>query len=77
MSDWPRGNASKLSEAETSTIDAVLDFYGEKSAHELSEMTHREEPWKRARGNAAPGDRSTNEITEAAMFEYYDGLITR
>lgn len=77
VSDWPSGDASKLSPEETSTVDAVLDFYGEKSAHELSEMTHREEPWKRARGNAEPGELSTNEITEADMFEYYDGLITR
>ncbi|KOS54531.1 prophage ps3 protein 01 [Rhodococcus rhodochrous KG-21] len=59
---------------EVAAIDAVLKFYGEKSAMYLSDLTHRERPWAEARGDLAPGMRSTAEITQAAMAEYYGSL---
>lgn len=69
------GNADVLSDREKSNIDIVLDFYGERPAHELSELTHREAPWKDARGDLPPGANCQNEITPTAMYEYYDGLV--
>lgn len=65
-----------LDEAETSTIDNVLAFYGSMSAHQLSELTHREAPWRDARKGMAEFDRGNAEITDAAMAEYYDSLTT-
>lgn len=59
-----------------STIDAVLNFYGDKSAQWLSDLTHLEAPWVNARNRAgvADGAASTEEITLAEMHEYYSGL---
>jgi len=53
----------------------VLNHYGAKSAFWLSEATHMEAPWRDARGDLAPSDRSTREITRAAMAEYYGSLV--
>jgi len=58
------------------TVDAVLNFYAEKSAQWLSDLTHLEAPWKKARARAgvADGEASEEEITLADMHEYYSGL---
>jgi len=56
------------------TIEAVLKFYGNKSAQWLSELTHREDPWKNAREGLAISQRSNREITPSAMDEYYSSL---
>jgi uncharacterized phage-associated protein len=76
VSQWSTGDRNRLDEHERSSVDAVLRFYGDKSAHELSELTHREEPWRRARAGAPEGARSWNPISDADMFEYYDGLTS-
>lgn len=70
------GNPDNLTPAERETIDLVLDFYGQQSAHWLSELTHREDPWRNARARAglADGERGEAQIFDADMHEYYDGL---
>lgn len=77
VKDWPSGDASKLSESERETIGIVLDYYGERPGYVLSELTHREAPWRDARAAAglAPGERGSVEITQTAMAEYYGGLV--
>lgn len=72
------GKIDRLREHERETIDAVLDYYGDKSAHWLSELTHREQPWQRARQEAdlQEDERGQTEIPPAYMFEYYDGLTS-
>jgi uncharacterized phage-associated protein len=72
------GDGSELDAAERGTIDEVLRFYGDMGAHELSELTHREDPWRDARAAAgvSPMQRSTVEIPLASMHLYYDGLTT-
>lgn len=74
VSSWPHGNGNRLAAAERETVDAVLKFYGDKSPFWLSELTHREAPWIDARQGLAPGERGENEITLAAMAEYYSSL---
>ncbi len=76
--DFPAGDPSALAPEERETVDAVLDFYGPRSAHELSELTHREAPWRhtRLRAGLAPGERGTAEIHLEDLFEYYDGLTS-
>ncbi|GAJ96192.1 Panacea domain-containing protein [Rhizobium rhizogenes] len=65
-----------LDERARATIDAVLNFYGDKSAQWLSDLTHLEEPWKKARQRAGvpDGAASEEEVTLADMHEYYSGL---
>jgi uncharacterized phage-associated protein len=74
ITSWPYGNGSRLAAKERETVDAVLKFYGDKSPFWLSELTHSEAPWIDARRGLAPGERGANEITLAAMAEYYSSL---
>ncbi|MEV1146600.1 type II toxin-antitoxin system antitoxin SocA domain-containing protein [Micromonospora sp. NPDC049799] len=72
------GDSARLSEDESSTVDAVLEFYGDMSAHHLSDLTHRETPWRAAREAAdlAPMERGNEVIEPAAMHEYYLGIYS-
>jgi uncharacterized phage-associated protein len=72
---WPAGNAEVLTEEERGSVDAIIKHYGDKTAFWLSEATHREDPWRDVRAGLGPNDRSNNEITTAAMAEYYSSLV--
>lgn len=75
--DLPQSSEKyNLSAAEFKTIDKVLEFYGDKEGHWLSELTHKERPWKEARqkANALPGDSCSEIITKESMADYYAGL---
>lgn len=74
ITEWPSGDASKLNLDESETVDAVYASYGKFNAHQLSEMTHREDPWKLARTGLSDGQRSGTAISDASMHEYYHGL---
>lgn len=74
LSTLQRGDASKLRPRERETVDAVLAFYGDRSSQWLSELTHREAPWKDARHGLEAGDRGNREISLASMAEYYGSL---
>ena len=74
VSTWPKGNRATLDSEERETVNAVLKFYGDKSSQWLSDLTHTEAPWINARRGALPGHPSQNEITHAAMAEYYGCL---
>ncbi len=71
VSHWPEGDPESLSRAQRETIDAVLDYYGDKPSQWLSDLTHREAPWNQARKGLDPGDASKREISHASMAEYY------
>lgn len=72
---WSSGNHENLSKAQKDTVVAVLKFYGEMTAQQLSDLTHREPPWVEARAGLSPDTRGENEITPASMHTYYSGLI--
>jgi uncharacterized phage-associated protein len=72
---WPAGDAGRLRPSQRSSVDAVLEYYGDKSAFWLSELTHREAPWKDAREGVGPGEPCSNEIKKAAMAEFYGSLV--
>ena len=74
ISTLSSGNEKALSKVQKETINAVLDYYGKKSAQYLSELSHSETPWKIARRGLAPGERGNNEISVESMAEYYGGL---
>jgi uncharacterized phage-associated protein len=68
--------ANNLNDSQKETVDEVLKFYGSKTAHWLSELTHQELPWKdaRIRAKAMPGEPSDEVITKQSMLDYYSGL---
>jgi uncharacterized phage-associated protein len=68
------GSSDRLSSSDKDTIDHVLEFYGDKSAQWLSDLTHAEDPWIDARKGLAPHQRGNAEISHAAMAEYYGSL---
>lgn len=74
VSEWKWGHVEQLSEMDRNAVDAVLAFYGDKGSQWLSELTHSEAPWIDARKGLAPGERGNQEITFAAMAEYYGSL---
>lgn len=63
-----------FNENQIDTINKVLEFYGNKEPHWLSELTHLENPWKHARIGYAPGERCNIIIKKESMQEYYGGL---
>jgi uncharacterized phage-associated protein len=71
------GSEEGLTEEQRDTIDAVLEFYGDKTSQWLSDLTHSEGPWRKAREGIPEGDASDAEITLASMAEYYEGLSAR
>lgn len=73
VSEWPDGCVENLDAGELETIDIVLSSYGDLTAHQLSELTHREDPWMTARLGIPDGQRSNQTITTASMHAYYLG----
>jgi len=71
---WSFGTSSALTTDQRETVDAVLRTYGAKTSQWLSDLTHRENPWRDAREGVPDGESSSAEITPAALAEYYSGL---
>lgn len=67
---------NNLTDEQKENIDKVLDYYGEKEAHWLSELTHQELPWKSTRNEAGvrPGESCSSVISKDSMQQYYSGL---
>ena len=74
VSKWALGDDTKLAKDDKETINAVIKYYGGKTAQQLSDLTHREAPWVDARKGIADGERGNTVITEAALAEYYGSL---
>lgn len=56
------------------TMDSVLGYYGDKEPQWLSELTHKEAPWKEARAGIPSGVPSDKVISKESMQQYYGGL---
>ena len=72
-SDETGGNGD-LYDNQKDTIDRVLAHYGGHDAQWLSQLTHMEDPWIKAREGMPAGARCTNIITKESMALYYGGL---
>jgi uncharacterized phage-associated protein len=73
VSKWD-GDPGALTPEEKDTVETVMSFYCKYSSMELSNMTHREDPWRNAREGMHSAQRGDEEITHAAMAEYYSSL---
>ena len=73
-----KGAAAELDVGERESIDLVLGAYAKFTAHQLSAMTHSEGPWLEARRRAHAGtlDRSSEELTDEDIFEFFDALTS-
>lgn len=74
VSDIANGDASQLNSKQRATIDSVLKFYNQYTSQQLSDLTHMEQPWVKAREGYAPGQRSTSEVSLEQMHVYYASL---
>lgn len=64
-----------LTDDQTDIVKRVIEFYGSKDPHWLSQLTHMEDPWKNARSHLfGELERSNEEITHHSMFKYYSAL---
>jgi uncharacterized phage-associated protein len=70
VNSWP-GDPSKLTSEQRATMLAVLGFYGQFDGDALSELTHREEPWIKAREGVARGAYSRKPVDHEALRSYY------
>ena len=75
ISKWYAGDPARLTDDERETVDAVLEYYGNKPSEWLSRLTHSERPWVESRRGLAPGERGNHVISHAAMAEYYASLV--
>ena len=74
VSRVPKGKPDALTEDERETVDAVLEFYGDKSPQWLSDLTHMEDPWQSARRHVPEGVRGNAVIAKEDLAEYYGSL---
>lgn len=74
VSLWDKGDATRFDGEAVETMDAVIGYYGDKTAQWLTDLAHDEAPWQQARAGLALGERGSQEITLASMHEYYLGL---
>ena len=74
ISSMPIGNLRLLNQVQQETIDAVLEYYGDKPAQWLIELTHMEDPWGQARKGLPKLERGNRVISLDAMADYYSAL---
>lgn len=72
--DFPYGNPDKPDENQKETINAVLDYYADKPAQWLVELSHLEAPWKQVRTGLPFGTPSNREIKQDEIAQYYSSL---
>lgn len=68
------GNPDLLDADQRDTINAVLDYYGDKPAQWLIDLTHMEKPWQKAREGLPVSVRSNKVIDLEDIAEYYSSL---
>lgn len=73
----PGFDPTKLDANEREFLDAIMDEYGKFSGSQLEELTHREEPWKRARGALGPTEACKVQLDENLMRDYYRARVAQ
>lgn len=60
-----------LTEEEKKVADFILDNFGRYNGRILSDMTHKEQPWQKARVGFEDGERCENVISGQSICEYF------
>ena len=68
------GNPDILSKEHIETINAVLDYYGDKSPQWLIDLTHMESPWRTARKRIPATTRGHKIIPLDLIADYYSSI---
>lgn len=68
---WPKGRAGAVGGTVREIVVDVLARYGALSAEQLSQISHREAPWRRARRGIPDTERSDVEIPRHDMAQFY------
>lgn len=71
------GDSNQLNPSERASVDVVLNHYGKYTAEQLSDLTHSEPPWQRAREGLGPTERGSSVIDPLEMVDYYGQLGRR
>jgi uncharacterized phage-associated protein len=58
----------------TGFLDEIVDIFGSETAVALEIMTHKEPPWREARGDLPPHEPCNSYISKQTMTEYYRSL---
>lgn len=66
----PGGDPNRLNPDQQAIVDAVLDYYGDRSRDELIELSHAD-PWTIARGDCGPHEKCYTPISVAHVRKYY------
>ena len=72
--DDETGGMGNLTDNEKDTINQILNHYGNHNAQWLSQLTHMEDPWNKAREGIPAGEGCNRIITKESMAIYYGGL---
>lgn len=73
-SDVTLGDSAHLNETQKDNINRVLAYYGDKNPQWLSDLTHLEDPWMKARRGLPSDARGNSEISLADILEYYSSI---
>lgn len=67
----------ELSDNEKKVIELVVESFGIYSGKTLEQITHAETPWKDARANCFPNERSNEVISKQAIKDYYSEVAKK
>lgn len=74
IADDEPGDSNNLTDNQKDTIDEVLKYYAPHDAQWLSQLTHMEVPWNKARVGVPAGAGCDHIISKESMAMYYGGL---
>ena len=74
VEEWGSGDPREVSQQATEVINDVLADYGSLEGHQLSRLTHSEDPWREARDNLGTSERSGRIIDKERIRDYYTAL---
>ncbi len=66
-----KAKSTNLTDQEKNIVDAVCNKLGKLTGNDLSNRSHREDPWKNARSGLSPSAPSQNLISKDSIREYY------
>ncbi|WP_419847654.1 Panacea domain-containing protein [Candidatus Poriferisocius sp.] len=74
VDEWESGDPHNVPQQAAGIIDDVLADYGSLAGHQLSRLTHSEDPWRDARGDLGASERSGQTIGKERIRDYYTAL---